>query len=174
MSNAIKETNYIDTITGELLYTRKDRVQMQFNETGYLFRKDKKSIRVFEDSPIPKDFTWSERGRIELLKYYILGNDQLLVYRSGNSIKPITVKQIEKLLEMSNKQCRNLVNKMRKHNVIKVVKLDDKEFFMFNPLFVFKGSRLTPTVFVAFQEELREVLPRWVVERFLQMASEIK
>lgn len=170
---AIKQSNYIDPSTGEVFYTKEERLRLQFNEKGYLFRKDKNGFRNFSDYPLPDCFSWSERGRIDALKYQIAGDDQLLVHRVGGRIHPIGAPEIAKILKMSERQCKELLAKMIKHKVVKECILDGRTFYMFNPLYACRGRRITFTVYVVFQDELNKVLPAWVINKFLEQAKEI-
>lgn len=171
---AIKQSNYLDPSTGEVFYSQEQRIDLQFNERGYLFRKDKSCLKVFQDRPFPSAFSWAERGRIEALKYHIMGDDQLLVYRSDRTILPIGLKEICEITETSERQCKELIAKMKKHKIVKPCVLNGKTYFMFNPLYVFRGKRITPTVYIVFQDELKSVLPAWVIQKFSELAKPIK
>ena len=67
---AVKLTRYVNTETGEY-YDKRQYVDLQFNEDGYLFWNRKGNVKTFLDCRLPKEFTWTERGRIEELKHYI-------------------------------------------------------------------------------------------------------
>lgn len=170
---AIKLTQYINPETGEI-YEKKQYVDMQFNEDGYLFWNRKSNVKTFIEHPLPKDFTWTEKGRINELKHYILRENQFLVFRSGNNIKPIGVKEMMRILDMSERQCKALIKKMKKYNIIKEVKFDGLTYFAFNPLYGFKGKRLNLNVYLFFQDELKKVLPNWVIEKFAGEAKLLK
>lgn len=169
----LKITQYVNTETGEI-YDKKQYVDLQFNEDGYLFWNRKSNVKTFIEYQLPKDFSWSEKGRIGELKHYILRDNQFLVYRSGNNIKPIGIKQMVKILNMSERQCKALVKKMKKFNIIKEVNFDGLTYYAFNPLYGFKGKRLSLNVYLFFQEELRKVLPEWVIEKFAGEAETLK
>lgn len=170
---ALKVTRYINTETGEF-HDKRQYIDLQFNEEGYLFWNRKSNVKTFIEYPLPDNFTWTEKGRIGELKHYILKDNQFLVYRSGNSIKPIGLKEIMRILGMSNRQCRVLVKKMKAHNVIKEINFDDLTYFAFNPLYGFKGQRLGLNVYLFFQRELAEVLPEWVIGKFASKAGILK
>lgn len=170
---AVKLTRYVNTETGEY-YDKRQYVDLQFNEDGYLFWNRKGNIKTFIDCPLPKQFTWTEKGRTEELKHYILKDNQFLVYRSGNTIKPIGIKEMMKILGMTERQCKAFIKKLKAYNIIKEVKFDELTYFAFNPLYGFKGKRLCLNVYLFFQEELKQILPKWVVEKFVGEAEEIK
>ena len=170
---ALKVTQYINPETGEI-HERTQYVDMQFNEDGYLFWNRKSNIKTFIEHPLPDKFTWTEKGRINELKHYILRDNQFLVFRSGNSIKPIGTKEMMRILIMSERQCKSLIKKMKDFNIIKEVRFDGLTYFAFNPLYGFKGKRLNLNVYLFFQSELNNILPRWAVEKFAGEAENLR
>jgi hypothetical protein len=173
VQKAVKLTRYINTETGEY-FDKGQYVDLQFNEDGYLFWNRKGNVKTFLDCRLPKEFTWTERGRIEELKHYILKDNQFLVYRSGNTIKPLGIKEMMRILGMTERQCRALIRKLKTFNIIKEVRVETLTYFVFNPIYGFKGKRLSLNVYLFFQEELKQILPKWVVEKFVGEAEEIK
>lgn len=170
----LKQTTYINPVTGEYK-EKKDWVDMYFDEEqGYLFWNRKAAIKSFIDVPLPSEFSWSERGRIQELKYYILRENQLLVYRSNSTIRPLGTKEMSKILGMSEKQCRLLISKAKRYNIIKEVSYAAIKYYAFNPMYGFKGKRLNLIVYIMFQEELKQVLPQWVISKFIQEVKELK
>lgn len=170
---ATRITRYINNMTGEY-YDKVQPVTLQFDDDGYLFWKNKGNVKVYLDESLPICFTWSERGRIDAIKHYILTENQLLVYRSGNSIKPIMQKELCKLLDLSDRQCKAFVRKLKAYGVIKEIYFDSMRYFAFNPKYAFKGKRLSLNVYIFFQDELNDVLPTWVQEQFYKQAMELK
>jgi hypothetical protein len=143
-------------------------------EEGYLFKPKTHSIREFLDRPLPPCLSWSEQGRINRLKYYMLADNQFLVYRSNDSLKPITEAEIGRILEMSDRQVKALIRKAKLIGIFREIKCDGLTYFVFNPVYACKSRRITLTMFLLFQKELKEVLPKWVVGKFLSQANEIK
>jgi len=173
LGKGVKVTSYINQETGEFKEFQQ-LVDLQFDEDGYLFWNRKANVKTFLEIPIPDIFTWSEKGRINELKHYILKDNQFLVYRSGNVIKPITSIEMCKIIGMSERQCKALVSKMKKAKIIKEIAFDGLVYIAFNPLFGFKEKRLTLNVYLFFQEELSNVLPKWAIDRFSAEALELK
>jgi len=172
MSFGIKTVNYKNLQTGET-NEYSQRFDLQFNEKGYLFWTKANGSRSFDNYPYPKEFTWAEKGRIGELTNYILKENQFLAYRSGNSLKPMTRVEIGRLLDISERQCKSLVNKMKKHKIIKEVSFAGSVYFSFSPIYALKGNRLSITVYLFFQEELVELLDPWVINRFACQAQEL-
>lgn len=174
MVKAKKITTYINPKNG-LQNAKEEWVDIQFDEEeGYLFWNRKSNVKSFLDTPLPTEFTWAERGRIHELKHYLLKDNQCLVYRSGNIIKPITVAEFEKILELSERQAKALIKKMKQHDIIKEMKIDGVIYFVFNPIYGLKGKRLTLNMYLLFQESLQKKLPQWVAFRFAMQAQELK
>ena len=172
-SSAKKITRYLDKQTGEY-HDVVHHIDLQFNEQGYLFWNRKTNVKTFVENPLPTSFTWAERGRIHELKHYILKENQFLVYRSGNTIKPITAIEMGRILGMSSRQCINLIRKMKKERIVKEISIDGLVYFVFNPAYGFKGKRLNLTVFMFFQNELIKILPKWVIDKFSEYAVELR
>ena len=172
MQKQLKITSYIHPKTGEYA-EKKNYVDMQFNDDGYLLGKNRKHIKSFQDITFPDEFTWAERGRIEAIRHYILKDNQLLVYRGNAGINPITVKEMCRILEMSDRQCKSFVKKLKQYKVIKEVNIGGISYFCFNPLYGLKDKRINLTIFIIFQDELKDVLPNWVISKFLDQAKDI-
>lgn len=170
---ALKTTTYQNLDTGEFV-EKKSWVDLQFNDNGYLFRSNNNSVKSYLDCPMPQELTWAEKGRLLELRHYILKDNQLLVYRSHGTIKPVDIPEISRILEMSGRQAQNLMQRAAQCKVIKEIQLDGLRYFMFNPVYAFKGKRLTLDVYIMFQEELKSILPKWVVSRFLAQAKELR
>lgn len=169
---ALKKVTYTDRTTGE--YTSKETfVDMQFNSDGYLFFKNRFGTKSYLDIHLPDSFTWADKGRIEELKHYILKENQLLVHRSGNTIKPLMALDMARIIGMSERQCKTFINKLKKYKVIKEVKIGDIPYYCYNPVYGMKDKRMSTTVFIIFQDELREWLPNWAYMRFIEEAQEI-
>lgn len=170
---AVKKVQYVNRDTGEF-YNKMQYVDLQFNDDGYLLWSRKSNIKTFNEYKLPKEFTWSEKGKINELKHYILKDNQFLVYRSGDLIKPITCNELIKFWDSSERQCKALLKKMKKFGIIKEIKFSGLTYFAFNPLYGFKGRRLSLNVYIFFQNELRNEIPKWAIEKFAEQAEEMK
>jgi hypothetical protein len=174
MKKVEKNTRYTNLETGEY-HDKKILVDMQFDEQeGYLFWNQKSSIKTFLDMPLPKEFTWSERGRINELKHYMMQDSQLLVYRSGNFLKPISHKELSKILELSDRQAKVLIKKMKRYGIVKEVKANGIVYLAYNPIYGLKAKRVTLLMFLWFQDEFVKVMPVWAINKFLEQAKELK
>lgn len=171
---ALKKTRYINVSTGEVVHELSSFVDMQFNEEGYLFWNRKNAVKTFLDMPLPDVFGWAEKGRIGELRHFILKDNQFLVYRSGNKLKPVDIAEMCRIFKVCARKCKAFVKKMKQYRILKEVFVDDIRYFAFNPIYGLKEKRLSLHVFLIFQQELEEVLPPWVIERFAVQANELR
>ena len=172
-SKDLIRTQHINTETGEVKETTKwaDRI-FDYNK-GYMLWYNKNIIKTFEDTRLPEDFTWAERGRICELKHYIIKENQLLGYRS-RTIKPLGAKEMADIFNAGERQTKDLIKKMKANHILKEVSINGVAWYAFNPIYGLKGKRITYTIFTIFQEELTPVLPIKVVNTFILQAEEIK
>jgi hypothetical protein len=170
---ALKTIRYTNKCTGEYKESH-SLVDLQFDDNGYLFWNRKSNVKTFIEYPLPDCFTWAERGRIHELKHYILKCNQFLVYKSGNTIKPLGTLELKNIFGMSNRQTSSLIRKMKDNKIIKEIIFDGCTYFVFNPLYGFKERRLSLNVYMFFQSELKNILPKWVIDRFSGYAVELK
>ena len=63
---------------------------------------------------------------------------------------------------------------MKSYKIIKEVSIDGEIWYAFNPIYGLKGKRITTTIFIIFQNELKEVLPSHIVEKFMGQAEELR
>ncbi len=170
----LKRVNYIDTLSGET-YTNETYVDKRFdNQDGYLPSGKRKHFTVFDDYPLPKEIAWADRGRTDSLKYFILNENQMLAYKSNGVIKPLGIEQIAKHLDINERAAYRLIKTLKKYKVLKEIQLNGVSFFMFSPLYAFRGKRISLFVYIAFQDELKDLVPSWAKQKFLEQAKEIK
>jgi len=174
IQKAIKKTSYTNQETGEF-HEIKTFVNLQFDDDeGYLFWKSKSYVKSFLDTMLPSTLTWSERGKIEHLRHYILKDNQLLVYRSNNCAKPITYLEMMKMFDLSEKHTKILIKKCKELSIMKEVEIAGITYLVYSPIYALKAKRISLTIYLIFQEELKKILPPWVVVRFMDQVNELK
>lgn len=134
---------------------------------------NKNFIKTFQDTRLPNEFTWTERGRIGELKYYIIEENQLLGYRS-KGIKPLDIKKMAEIFNTGERQTKELIKKMKDYHIIKEVSIDGEIWYAFNPIYGLKGKRITYTIFTIFQKELIPILPQSIVDKFIGQIEDIR
>lgn len=157
---------------GELLsekYGWRDRL---YSEKGYILKYNNDYIKLFFDKGLPEECTLTECGKFYKIIYYIVGENQLLGYKS-DKIKPLTIEKMSEMFKCSERQTRRFINKMKDLKVIKEVNINDTKWYAVNPLYAFRNKYLSKTTFMIFQEELIPVLPYWVINRFMADLREL-
>lgn len=167
-----KKVTKIILPTGEVTYETEENIISRYNENGYLYRNRTKVLKMFTDRQYPEGLTWADKGKIAELERYI-GTDQLIIYKTGNRPKPHTVTTISKILGTNERMTRLFINKLKKMKIIKEIKINDIKYYVFNPLYRLKGNRISMTTYIAFEEELQAILPKWVIDNFMADVQEL-
>ena len=158
---SIEKRTIINPDTGE--FTEKKRYILKYNNDY---------IKLFLDKGLPDECSLVDCGKFYKLIRYIVGENQLLGYRSGN-INPLTINKMSELFSCSERQTRRFLKQMKDYKVIKEVCINDVKWYAVNPLYALKSKYLSLTTFIIFQEELIPILPNWVIQNFMQEAQEI-
>ena len=170
---ALKEVKIINPQTGEVSVNQ-SYIDLMFDyEKGFLFWNTRNHIRTFIDLPIPNAFSLLEKGRIVEIRQYIIKDSQKIGYKSNGVIKPFTIKKISKVIQASERQAKAFIKKCKEYKLMKEMLIDGVTWYLFSPLYGMRSKRLTIDTYIAFQDELRRVLPWWVVVKFLEQAKEI-
>lgn len=175
----VKRTQYIERESGELLSENEKMVSSQFDVRGYLFWSRKKGARMFHDSILPKELTFTEQGQITHLAHNLDPISNMLIKRGQSSRNsPMTRNDLEKILKLKERQLRTLINKSKRLGVIAEVKtvVDKKKIseFYLNPIYFHSSSRISVELYEIFSESLDEVLPLWAKIKFREKVREMK
>jgi hypothetical protein len=141
---------------------------------GYNFKYKSTTIKSYLGIELPECFTDNECGKIYRLSKKIYSDSNLLAKRVNNEIRPLTKDDITLTVGVHRTNFSKLWNKMLRNKVIKPVKLGGAEYFCFNPLYYNTTNYMPLYLFIAFQNELKEHLPEWAVEKYLNMQEEVK
>lgn len=165
---SIKRETIINPETGE--FTEKQKyIDSLYSKRGYVLKYNNDYIKLFLDNGLPEECSLMDCGKFYRLIRYIIGENQLLGYRSSK-IKPLTVEKMSEIFKCSDRQTRRFLKEMRNLKVIKEVCINDTKWYAVNPLYALKSKYLSLTTFIIFQDELTPVLPRWVVNSFMSEA----
>lgn len=174
MAKMEKVVSYKNPITGEVI-EKTSYVDMFYDdETGYMAWTKRKGVKTYMDRGLPDELSFADRGRVDELRHYILRDNQFLVYRSNGTIKPIGINQLTKILDLSERRCKLFMKKLKQLVIVKEVNFNGLTYYSFNPIYGMKDKRITLTLFLIFQAELRTELPLWVINKFLEQAEELK
>lgn len=168
---SIKKETIINPETGE--FTEKQRyIDSLFSKRGYVMKYNNDYIKFFLDKGLPEECSLLDCGKFYKLIRYIIGENQLLGYRSGK-IQPLTIEKMSELFKSSDRQTRRFIKQMKDFKVIKEVSINDVKWYAVNPLYALKSKYLSLTTFIIFQDELIGNLPNWVINNFITEAQEI-
>lgn len=171
--DVVVKQSLIDTATGEVVKQKEFYVKNKFDaEKGYCFTSQKNRINISPNN-IHEEITDADIGKLFKLSRQLQANTNLLVYRSGNNIKPMQIKHIAKLLEISERSCVRFINKMIKLHVMgktverncKFSLICYKKYFLCPTVF-FCGCWLNYNLYIMFRSDLDKILPNWVISKF--------
>jgi len=130
-------------------------------------------IKLFFDKGLPDECTLVDCGKFYKIIKYIVGENQLLGYRSDR-LRPLTVEKMSEMFDCTDRQTRKFLKKMKDSRIIKEVLINDTKWYAVNPLYALKSKYVSLTTFIIFQEELLPVLPQWVINNFMQEARQLE
>lgn len=171
--DVVMQQNLINVVTGEVVSQKEVYLQNRFDiEKGYYFASPKNRICIFPGN-IHEELTDADVGKLFKLSKQLQANTNLLVYRSGNNIKPMQEKHVAKLLGISERSCVRFINKMIKLRIMaktiekntKISFMCCKKYFMCPTVF-FCGCWLNYNLYIMFQRDLDRILPNWVISKF--------
>lgn len=140
------------------------------DDKGYLFRARKESVRLFKGCDLPKELSDSDVARMYRLSLMTQKESNLICYRSGNALKPMTKTYMARYLDASERQVTAFLNRMIKQRIIGRVKvrvgMDVQVHYYINPIYFFNGKWLNHNLYWIFRKDLDAFLPAWVKERF--------
>lgn len=157
------------TDDGEIVSTDDKHFTDSMNEDGYRIPSHKAGCRFFADVPLPKCLSHQDKGRLYDLSFYLIGDVNLLGYRTGKNIVGYTPQEICKIADIKGARAREFLKRMSDLHIIKKF---DLGYYMNPAYFMVSGKRLSLDMFLHFQDELIPILPRWALNSFLQQAKE--
>lgn len=161
----VKKTTYINE-SGEFT-SKEEKVIARYNDKGYLYNNRSDFLKTFLNKPYPEELTWNDRGRLGRLEHE-LKEGQLLAYRGHSGIEPHTVSTIAEIIELNERYTREFLKRAKRAGVIGVAIIDDKKYYLINPMYKLHGNRVSLTTFIVFQEQLKTELPEWVYNKFME------
>jgi hypothetical protein len=174
MSNYFKKTDIIDE-NGELVGRKVTPFYNPFKDgRGYNFKYKSINIKTYLDIPLPECFNDSEVGKIYRLSRCIYSDSNLLAKRNHNEISPYTKVDVQDIVGLYRTKFNPFWGKVISNKVIKSIQIDGQHYFCFNPLYFNSTMYLPLYLYIAFQNELRDHLPTWVIDKYLDMQGEFK
>ena len=136
---------------------------------GYNFKYKSAAIKSYLSIELPKGFTDNECGKMYRLSKKIYSDTNLLAKRINNTIVPMTRQDIMGIVGVHRANFTPFWNKVLRNKIIKTVMLGGVEYFCFNPLYYNSTQYMPLYLYITFQEELKEHLPEWAVNKYLDM-----
>lgn len=157
---------------GEVVKEKTSKIYNPFKEgVGYNFKYKSTTIKDYTDILLPADFTDTEVGKLYRLSRRIYSSSNMLARRVKSKLEPYTKEEIREFFGMHRSKFSPFWNKIVKHKIIKAITIEGKEWFCFNPLYFNSTKYLPLYLFIAFQDELKEHLPEWVISKYLDMCE---
>ena len=102
---------------------------------GFPLFVNKKSVALDINTKLPKELSWSDKGRINELRHHLLGKNQLLVYVCNKKQLPMNFLKLSQVFKITISQTRRLIQKLIKHNVITHKKINKVHHFYLNEIY---------------------------------------
>lgn len=158
--------------TGEVTYSSPRLVDQEFSvEKGYIYRMRDNYIKNFDDTSLPKELSWAEKGKLSELRLFLIGDSQLLGRRKNGKFIPLTVEDISKVFECKIANAYRTISRAKEYKVIKEVLIENILWYTYNPLYGLKGKRINMDTFIAWQEELSPVLNARIKGEFIKQMT---
>lgn len=141
---------------------------------GYNFKYKSSFIKSYLGVELPECFTDNECGKMYRLSKRIYSDSNLLAKRVNNTIAPMTKQDIMDIVGVYRTNFYPFWNKMVDNKIVKPIVINGDEYFCFNPLYYNSTHYMPLYLFIAFQDELKDHLPKWVIERYLDMQEEVE
>jgi hypothetical protein len=140
---------------------------------GYNYKYKSARIQIYLDKDLPECFNASEIGRLFLLSKKIFSDSNLIAYRAAGELTPYTLETLCKIVGLSKPRFYSFMAKARKYKIIKTLVYCGKEYYCFSPIY-FNSTHYIPLhLYLAFQDELNECLPKHIIEWYLDWQESI-
>jgi len=171
----IKQTTSFSEKTGEIINIKKEAFADSMNDEGYRIPSHKLGARIFAEVQFPENMTDSDIGKMTRLAKMMISKNNMLGYRCKNKILPYTAKEIGDLIGLKKRRSQGFISKMIGLGIMCREDSKDETRYFINPAyFMANGQRLSIDMFIRFQKELVPILPKWVINEFLNQVSRYK
>jgi len=144
-------------------------------DEGYMIPIHKSGITIISESVFPKAMTDSDIGKMTRLAKMMIAKNNMLGYRGKSKILPYTAEEIGDLVGLKKRRSQGFVSKMIGLGIMCREDSKDETRYFINPAyFMANGQRLSIDMFIRFQKELIPILPKWVINEFLNQVNRYK
>jgi hypothetical protein len=162
-----KETRYINN-DGVQINRNVEHFTEAMTEEGYRFPSHKLGARLFDEISFPVGMSDNDIGKMTRLSKLMVGKTNILGYRKNREIISYSAAELCDIIGLSTKRGMAFIRNMIKFRVIKRI----NDFYYVNPAyFMSTGQRLSLELFIHFQDELKSILPEWVITDFVMQAQ---
>jgi hypothetical protein len=163
------------TQDGELVKDDYYLIYDPFKEgVGYNFKYRSAYIKSYLGISLPygeNGFSDLELGRIYRISRLMYSDSNLLARRSDSEVVPITRDEIQLMLKMHRTKFVPFWKKVLDYRILKPVFYDERTFFCMNPLYYNSTTYMPVHIYLAFQKDIQEHIPKWVIEKYLEMKN---
>jgi hypothetical protein len=141
---------------------------------GYNFKYRSAYVKNYLGISLPygeQGFTDIELGRIYRISRLMYSDSNLLARRSNNKLVPISRDEIQEKIGMHRTKFVPFWKKVLQYNILKPIQYDDDTYFCMNPLYYNSMTYMPIHIYLAFQQDIQEHIPKWVVEKYLEMEN---
>ena len=131
-------------------------------ELGYHFWLNHTPIRIFPGCQLPKTLNKAEKANLYDCAMMLEAESNMLCYRSDSYYKPLTTAMLAQRLDLSERQTYRFLSRMYE---LRIMATEQGRIYI-NPIYFFRGRYLSYHLFHLFEEDLRSILPQWVVDRY--------
>ena len=132
-------------------------------EKGYHFWLNYTPVRIFPGCALPKSISKADKANVYDCALLMEAETNMLCYRcNDNYYKPLTAPMLAQRLELSERQTYRFLSSMYEKRIMAT----EQGRIYINPCYFFRGRYLSYHLFHLFEEDLRSILPAWVVERY--------
>ena len=163
---------------GELLDESSFLLYYPFKEgVGYNFKYRSTFVKNYLGISLPCDpkgktgFTDLELGRVYRISRLMYSDSNLLARRTNNHLVPISRNEIQIMLGMHRTKFVPFWKKISQYSILKPLEYDNDTYFCMNPLYYNSTTYLPIHIFLAFQKDLKEHLPDWAIEKYLEIEN---
>lgn len=159
----LRRTEYIDTVTGEIVGSKEKDIPDTLTNEGLLFWLRKSQTRAFQ-VPLPPGLSWEDKGRFyELSRYIRNDGSNVLCKKERGRYRALTADDIASVTGMSRRSAYRYIGKLVRVGMLGKMRLqcDDGRWrvaFAVNPIYHLHGSRLSLPLYIMFRQSLDRVL----------------
>ena len=176
----IDELDYIDWYDYDNTVQDDTFKYNRFNdEKGYLFRPTANIISTFK---INNKLISMGLSHVNIGKLLILAintdNDNMISHYYNKKYHPAEISHISEMINLCERRCIKFIKDMIDIGVIAETCSNTKHHveiqYYLNPLYFLSSKYLSPSLYMLFQKQINQVLPDWVIDRFMNFTDMIE